>query len=122
MNEINKEEVEFWRKRSDIAEIKERYISWIYRDLIGFDLLIDECCRKPASSRFAVDFYIIHNEYGIECEPIIELLNAIEDYADSLDYDPDLTKDDKYSIDLAFECIYDKFNTLARIIEIQKVL
>ncbi|MFU5113890.1 hypothetical protein ACM782_27480 [Pseudomonas aeruginosa] len=112
MKEINKEAVEFWRKRGGIEQEKIKCVYSIYVELSRFDALTD--------MSFAEKYF--DAEDGYTTEFLEKLSGEILDFTDCLDTDLDFNEDDRYSIELACENICSKLQHLSTIIEVEKVI
>lgn len=112
MSEINKKSVEFWRKRGDIVEVKERYIDWIYGDLMRFDWLV--------AMSFSDQYLSMKDD--LTADYLNNLADEILDFTDCLDTNLDFSEGDRYSIDLECESLCSKLKHLSTIIEVEKVI
>ncbi|UNG17540.1 hypothetical protein [Stutzerimonas zhaodongensis] len=112
MSEISKETVEFWRKRGDLVEVKQKFAGWIHSDLMEFDSLVN--------MSFTDEYLSMKGD--LTAEFLNNLCDEILDYADCLDTNLEFSDDDRYSIDLACESLCSKLQHLSTIISVEKVI
>lgn len=107
MSEIS-EEVDFWLKRGDIVEVKQKFTDWVYDDLVELDNLVD--------MSYANEYLL--NKNDLTTDFLEELSDEILDYTDSVSYQ--FSNCELEYINVVCDCACRRIDNLVRIIRIQK--